>query len=153
LWLSLPAASARGRRPGLAARAAAVLVALIGAVTLAGYATGANLGLDQILFRQRLGGNQIAPNTRLGLLLLGAALGLLDWAPRRRYRPAQVVVLAPTAIALTSALGYVYGVGQLYGVARYIPMALPTALGFLTLSFGTLCARPDQGWMRVMTSD
>jgi signal transduction histidine kinase/DNA-binding response OmpR family regulator len=153
LWLSLPPASARGPELGRVARAAAGLVALLGAVTLAGYAIGANLGLDQILFRQRLGGNRIAPNTGLGFLLLGAALGLLDWEPRRRYRPAQVVVLAPAAIALTSVLGYVYGVGELYSVARYIPMALPTALGFLALSLGTLCARPDQGWMRVMTSD
>jgi signal transduction histidine kinase/DNA-binding response OmpR family regulator len=30
---------------------------------------------------------------------------------------------------------------------------LPTALGFLTLSVGTLCARPDQGLMLVVTSD
>ncbi len=151
LWLSLPFASARGSGFGRAARVAAVVLALIGAVTLAGYAIGANLGLDQILFRPRLGGNRIAPNTGLGFLLLGAALGLLDWEPRRRYRPAQVLVLAPAAVALTSVLGYVYGVGELYGVARYIPMALPTALAFLALSVGTLCARPDQGLMRVVT--
>jgi signal transduction histidine kinase/CheY-like chemotaxis protein len=44
-------------------------------------------------------------------------------------------------------------VGELYGVTRYIPMALPTALGFLALGLGTLCARSDQGLMRVVTSD
>jgi signal transduction histidine kinase/DNA-binding response OmpR family regulator len=153
LWLSLPPAASPGPQSGRAARAAATLVALIGAVTLVGYAIGTNLGLDQMLFRHRLGDNQIAPNTGLNFLLLGAALGLLDWEPRRRYRPAQVVVLAPAAVALTSVLGYVYGVGELYGVARYIPMALPTALGFLALTVGTLCARPDQGLMRVVTSD
>jgi signal transduction histidine kinase/CheY-like chemotaxis protein len=153
LWLSLPPASAQGPRIARAARAAAALVALIGAVTLVGYAIGANLGLDQLLFRHRLGSNRIAPNTGVCFLLLGAALGLLDWEPRRRYRPAQVVLLGPTAVALTSVLGYVYGVGELYGVARYIPMSLPTALAFLTLSVGALCARPDQGWMRVVTSD
>jgi signal transduction histidine kinase/DNA-binding response OmpR family regulator len=153
LWLSLPPASAPGRGFRRAARVAAALVALIGGVTLAGYAIGANLGLDQILFRHRLGSNRIAPNTGLSFLLLGTALGLLDWEPRRRYRPAQVVVLFPTAVALTSVLGYVYGVGELYGVARYIPMALPTALAFLTLGVGTLCARPDQGLMLVVMSD
>src|SRR5262245_16672220 len=153
LWLSLPPASGQGPGIARAARPAAALVALIGAVTLVGYAIGANLGLDQLLFRYRLGANRIAPNTGLCFLLLGVALGLLDWEPRRRYRPAQVVLLGPTAVALISALGYVYGVGELYGVARYIPMALPTALAFLTLSVGALCARPDQGWMRVVTSD
>ncbi|HET9480811.1 MAG TPA: ATP-binding protein, partial [Candidatus Polarisedimenticolia bacterium] len=153
LWLSLPLASARDPWFSRAARVTAALVALIGAVTLAGYAIGANLGPDQMLFRHRLGGNRIAPNTGLSFLLLGAALGLLDWEPGRRYRPAQVVVLVPAAIALTSVLGYAYGVGELYGVARHIPMALPTALGFLTLSIGTLCARPEQGLMQVVMSD
>jgi signal transduction histidine kinase/DNA-binding response OmpR family regulator len=153
LWLSVRPPPGRGRAPRRAAWLAAALVGLIGAVTLAGYAIGANLGLDQLLFRHRLGGNRIAPNTGLCFLLLGAALGLLDWEPRRRYRPAQAVALVPAAAALTSILGYVYGVGELYGIARHIPMALPTALGFLALSVGILCARADQGLMSVVTSD
>src|SRR5262249_39473886 len=131
----------------------AVLLMLIGAVTLTGYAVGVNLGLDQLFFRQRLGSNRIAPHTGLSFLLLGAALGLLHWGLRRRYPPAPGITVALAAVALTSVLGYVYGVGELYGVARYIPMALPTALAFLVLSVGTLCARPDAGLMRVVTSD
>jgi hypothetical protein len=153
LWLSLPPATTRRAELGRAARVAALLLVVIGGVTLAGYAIGANLGLDQALFRHRLGDNRIAPNTGVSFLLLGAALGLLDWEPRRRHRPAQVAALALAAVAMTSALGYVYGVGELYGVARYIPMALPTAIGFLVLSVGTLCARPDKGPMQVVTSD
>jgi signal transduction histidine kinase/DNA-binding response OmpR family regulator len=153
LWLSLPFASSPVPGASRRARAAAAFVALIGAVTLAGYVLGANLGLDQVLFRHRLGGNRIAPNTGLCFLLLGAALALLDWEPRRRYRPAQVVALALAAVALTSVLGYAYGVGELYGFARYIPMALPTALAFLTLGVGVLCARPDRGLVQVVTSD
>jgi CheY-like chemotaxis protein len=54
---------------------------------------------------------------------------------------------------LTSILGYAYGVGELYGVARHIPMALPTAVAFFALGLGILCARPDQGVMAVVTSD
>jgi signal transduction histidine kinase/DNA-binding response OmpR family regulator/HPt (histidine-containing phosphotransfer) domain-containing protein len=153
LWWSLPHSPAEDPESSRAARVAAVLLVLIGVVTLTGYAIGGNIGLDQILFRQRLAGNRIAPNTGVSFLLLGTAIGLLDWEPRRRYRPAQVVVLALAGVALTSVLGYLYGVGELYGVARYIPMALPTALAFLALSIGTLCARPDAGLMRVVTSD
>jgi signal transduction histidine kinase/DNA-binding response OmpR family regulator len=153
LWLSCPAASPLP--PGIrrVALAAAGLVTLMGLVTLAGYLIGKNLGLDQILFTDRLGGNRIAPNTGLNFVLVGAALGLLDWEVRRRYRPAQVLALVPTAIALTSLLGYVYEVGELYGVAHYIPMALPTAVGFLALGVGILCARPDRGLMAVVTTE
>jgi signal transduction histidine kinase/DNA-binding response OmpR family regulator/HPt (histidine-containing phosphotransfer) domain-containing protein len=152
LWLASPRTATRGPWIRRAAWAAAGLVVLIGAVTLAGYAIGVNLGLDQVLFRSRLGENRIAPNTGLCLVLLGTALLLLE-SGRRRYRPAQALALVPTAIALISVIGYLYGVGQLYGLARHIPMALPTAVGFLALGLGILFARPDQGLMRAVTSD
>src|SRR5262245_45292740 len=77
LWLSLPSACARRPLLTRAARVAAAVVATIGVVTLVGYAVGANLGLDQLLFRARLGSNRIAPNTGLCFLLLGLALSLL----------------------------------------------------------------------------
>ncbi|HEX7214072.1 MAG TPA: hypothetical protein VF578_07670, partial [Methylomirabilota bacterium] len=136
-----------------AARLAAGLVVLVGAVTIAGYVLGHNLGLDQLLFGARLGNNRIAPNTGVNFLFLGIALLLLDWHSRRGVWPAQLVLLVPITISATSLLGYVYGVGALYGVARYIPMALPTAIAFLALSIGTLWARPQRGLVAVVTAD
>jgi len=125
----------------------------VGAVTIAGYVVGDNLGLDQLLFGARLGGNRIAPNTGVNFLFLGIALLLLDWQPRPGVWPAQLVLLAPITISATSLLGYVYGVGALYGIARYIPMALPTAIAFLALSLGALWARPQRGLVAVVTAD
>jgi signal transduction histidine kinase/DNA-binding response OmpR family regulator/HPt (histidine-containing phosphotransfer) domain-containing protein len=75
------------------------------------------------------------------------------WQPRPGVWPAQLVLLVPITISATSLLGYVYGVGALYGVARYIPMALPTAIAFLALSIGTLWARPQRGLVAVVTAD
>jgi signal transduction histidine kinase/CheY-like chemotaxis protein/HPt (histidine-containing phosphotransfer) domain-containing protein len=148
LWL-LPPATTMARR---AAQLEAGLVIVIGGTTLLGYAIGDNLGLDQVMYRERLGTNRIAPNTGLNFLLIGATLLLLDWEPRSGWRPAQFLVLVPTTIALTSVLGYAYDVGELYGVANYIPMALPTAIAFLALGLGTICARPDRGLVSVMAS-
>ena len=145
--------SVRGTWIRRAVRIGAAGVVAIGAVTAIGYAIGTSLGLDQVMFRTRLGGSRIAPNTALNFILIGVALLLLDWEPRRGSRPAQLVALLPTAIALTSILGYVYGVGELYGMARYIPMALPTAIAFLALGIAILCARPDRGLMAVIASD
>src|SRR5262245_10741598 len=134
-------------------RVAASLVVLVGVVTIAGYVVGHNLGLDQLLFSARLGDNRIAPNTGVNFLLLGIALLLLDWQSRPGVWPAQIVLLAPITISTTSILGYVYGVGAMYGIARYIPMALPTAIAFLALSLGALWARPQRGLIAVVTAD
>jgi signal transduction histidine kinase/DNA-binding response OmpR family regulator len=128
-------------------------VVAIGALTMVGYALGDNLGLDQVMFRARLGANRIAPNTALNFILIGAAFLLLNWEPRLGSRPAQLVALMPSAIAFTSILGYAHGLGALYGVARYIPMALPTAIGFLALGVAVVCACPDRGFMSVIASD
>jgi len=149
LWLLQVAPATTARR---AAQLGAGLVIVIGGTTLIGYLVGDNLGLDQIMYRERLGTNRIAPNTGLNFLLIGATLLLLDWGTRSGYRPAQLLVLVPTAVALTSVLGYAYDVGELYGFARHIPMALPTAVAFLALGLGIACARPDRGFVSVMAS-
>src|SRR5207244_1571606 len=149
LWLRQVAPATTARR---AAQLGAGLVIVIGGTTLIGYLVGDNLGLDQIMYRERLGTNRIAPNTGLNFLLIGATLLLLDWETRSGHRPAQLLALVPTAVALTSVLGYAYDVGELYGFARYIPMALPTAVAFLALGLGIACARPERGFVSVMAS-
>jgi signal transduction histidine kinase/CheY-like chemotaxis protein len=140
-------------RASVMGQVAAGLVLAIGGITLIGYSIGGNLGLDQIMFRERLGANRIAPNTGLNFMLMGATLLLLDWEPRPRFRPAQLIVLLPTTIALTSLLGYGFGVGELYGVASHKPMSFPSAIAFLALGVGSFCARPDRGLVSVIASD
>jgi signal transduction histidine kinase/DNA-binding response OmpR family regulator/HPt (histidine-containing phosphotransfer) domain-containing protein len=152
LW-SLTGAFGARRAVWWAARVAASLVVVVGVVTIAGYVVGHNLGLDQLLFGARLGGNRIAPNTGVNFLFLGIALLLLDRQGRSGAWPAQLLLLVPITISTTSLLGYVYGVGALYGIARYIPMALPTAMAFLALSLGALWARPQRGLVAVVTAD
>jgi len=135
------------------ARVAASLVLFVGLVTLVGYLLGRNLGLDQLLFRHRLGTNRVAPNTGLCFVLLSAALLLLDWEGRPRLWPAQFILLVPAAISGTSLIGYAYGTEALYEVGRYIPMALPSAATFLVLSLGALWARPGRSLLAAVTAD
>ncbi|MGH7365076.1 MAG: response regulator [Candidatus Rokuibacteriota bacterium] len=154
LWVQgIPRQTPRKRWLRQAAGVSAGLVVAIGVVTLIGYVVGHNLGLDQILFRERLEANRIAPSTGLNFLLIGAALLLLDWEPRPGSSPAQPISLVPTAIALASLLGYVYGVGESYRVLRYIPMSLPIAAAFFVLGLGLVCARPDRGLISLATRD
>src|SRR5882724_5997867 len=138
---------------GPAVRVAAVLIAALGLITLAGYVAGHDLGLDQIVFRARLDDNRISPNGGLSLVLIGIALWLLDWRSGARRAPEQLAALLAIGIAVVSLLGYAYGVNAMYGVGDYIPMALPTAVAFLVLGVGIFCARPDRGFVSVIISD
>ena len=142
LWLQTASLDDR-RELRWVARAAASLVVLVGLVTVVGYVFGESW----------LGGDGMAPAAGLNFLLLGAALLALDWQSRLGLWPAQFVLLAPITISLTSLLGDVYGVGTMYSVAQYVPMALPTALAFLALCIGALGARPQRGLVGVVTAD
>jgi signal transduction histidine kinase/DNA-binding response OmpR family regulator/HPt (histidine-containing phosphotransfer) domain-containing protein len=138
---------------GAAVRIAAVTITLLGVITVAGYLTGDNLGVDQLLFRTQLGGSRISPYSGLGLALIGAALWLLDSPAWSRRAPEQLVTLFPMWIAVVSLLGYVYRVETLYAVGEHKPISLLTVFGFLVLGAGILCARPDRGVVSVIAGD
>ena len=154
LWLGASDGASGARRR--LQRGIAVGLALEGAIELVTTIAGVDAGLDRLLFRDALAAaapypNRMAPNTALGFLLAGSSLALLDGG--RRARMAQALALAGGAIGLFAVLGYLYGVDRLYGVPSYIPMALNTALAFVTLSVGILLARAHQGFMAVVSAE
>jgi signal transduction histidine kinase len=132
--------------------ACAVAVALAGTLKLAAYALHWNRGIDTLLFHSSLGTNVMAPNTALGFLLIGTALALIDVQRHRVWGPGQLLAVAVGALSLLALIGYAYNTTSLYGVPSYIPMALHTATGFLLLSGSILLARPDRGFMQIITS-
>lgn len=142
-----------------AARAIAVGVALLGLLTLAEYASGRDLGIDQVLFAEPAGAvgtsapGRMAPNTAFNFVLVGLALLLVDSEPRRGVRPAQLLVLAAGVVALLGLLSHVYGVRELFGVASLTQMALHTAVSFVLLSLGLLAVRPEAGVTAVLAAE
>jgi PAS domain S-box-containing protein len=151
--LRLLQSDATERRGRLLARGLAVGVALVGALRSAEYLFGWPINLDELLFRDQLGPNRMAPNTAFHFLTIGSALCLLDWRTRRGSWPAQWLALVTAAGALLALAGYAYGAEGLYGVMSHVPMALNTAAVFQALSLGILLARPERGVMAVLTSD
>ncbi len=142
------------------ARACALVVALVGLLKLIQILAGLEPGIDQILFPKKLESetastgfpNRIAPNTALDFLLVGGALLCLDGIARGGRWLAQYLVLAVLVVSVPALVGYLYGVTYLYGIASYVPMSLHTALVFVALAAGVLCARPERGLMAVVTS-
>ncbi len=142
--------SMRTTRMAWGLAAAVVVLALL---RLMLYSFGLDWGPDQWLFRTKLDmyqpPNRMAPNTALGLLLVGLALLLLDVETRRGHRPAEWLSLAAALLSLFTLVGYAYNTAVLIGIRAYIPMALNSAATLAVLAIGILLARPDRGLMAV----
>jgi two-component system, cell cycle sensor histidine kinase and response regulator CckA len=136
---------------GAAGRMIAATVVALAVLCLSRLYTPWDLGVDRLLFRdqvaQVIGGfpNRMAPNTGLSLVLLGTALGLLDYRAPGDWRPAYGLAAVAGGLGLAAAVGYAYNSSALYGVGAFIPMALNTAVGILALAAGVFCARPRGG--------
>jgi signal transduction histidine kinase len=146
-------------RASPASRVCALLVVLIGLLTLGEYLAGSDLGFDRLLFRNRLlvSGTSFpgrpSPHTALNFLLIGSALYLIRMKTARAYRLAQVFALGVFLIALMALVGYIYQVAFLYSVTSYTGMALHTALIFVVLSVGILFVHPERGFVSFIMSD
>ena len=146
---------AAGRPAGIAlGRALAMVVAGVGIVTLAEYASGRAFGIDELLFEDvatpladHPGRPAVA--TAIGFACLGLGLILWDAASRwARYAMWSLIGIV-SLIAFNALVGYAYVV-DLSG--PYRTMAFPTAMTFLVISLGLMLAHPDRGPVGVLTS-
>lgn len=165
LWLSRKPTKSEGTLPRCRAKighrrlaqAFAITVTLIGVFRLIDYLGGSTPGIDQLLFRGKLGNdasdfpNRMAPNTAFNFALLGLALFSLQAKPFWQ-RVGQVLVLPPIFTSVLALLGYAYQVSSLYTVSSFIPMALHTSALFVLLSAAILCARPSGGFVGLLAS-
>lgn len=156
LWLAL--SDLTDRRIRSLKQACAVVVTLIGLLTLFQYLSGLDLGIDQLLFQEPAGTvstsnpGRMSPNTALNFLLIGLGLLLLDWETRHGHNPAQFLIILAGVIALLGLLGYAYGVSELYGLLNYTSMAVNTVAAFIVLCLAMLFARPEAGLMAIIIS-
>lgn len=143
---------------GWTPRLAASMAGLIGLLTLGEYISGLDLGIDELLFGdpnntyslQHPG--RMAPVTAISFVAAGLALLALDHPVRTSIHPAELLTLFCALVGFLSLAGYVYEVRHLYGAALYTQLAIHTAIGFVLLAAGILCARPLRGLMTVVTS-
>ena len=124
------------------AQGLACCVVAIGLVKLTGCIAGFDTGIDTFMFRYRLGGNQMAPNTAGCLVLIGVSLALLD-VRIYGFGIAPFTAMAAGAVAFVAVAGYAYAILSFYGLGRYIPMALNSALALMALCAAVLCSRPE----------
>jgi signal transduction histidine kinase len=132
---------------------------LIGFVTLAENAFCWDLGMDRLStsFLTNIAADEEAGrpsfHSAVVLSLLGPALLLLDFRPRRGPQPAQFLALVVLHILIIVFIGYVFNNRDLYKLDRADSgIAIHTALLAALLSIGILCARPDRGFSAIMSN-
>jgi diguanylate cyclase (GGDEF)-like protein/PAS domain S-box-containing protein len=121
-----------------------LLASLIGALTLAEFASGRSLGIDVLLPGIDFAGEseRMAPSSAVALILLGASV-----IANRVVRSAAMLgfAFAALGVSLIAILGYAYGVSSLYSLGGYTSMAWPTALSIAILAVVVLFQRPEAG--------
>jgi len=127
------------------AKAAAVIVCLVGLLSLAEHVFGWDLGIDRLLVvvspAEAIAGVRpglMAMIAALNFLVLGSALLLLDWKTRHGHWPAQFLSFA-------AAIGAIFGLFALVLQPRAsgITMALPATATFFILACGLVCSRAN----------
>ncbi len=136
----------------LAACVGAALVACFSIARFAGI-FGFDLEIDRVLFAESLDGNRMAPNTAFCFLLTSLAMLGLSVRFRHSRRICDGLLIASMAVSLIALTGYLYDVQAFYGIAAYIPMALPTAFGFFMLACGIFLSAPHEGLMVTLAGD
>lgn len=151
LGLTLWHREKRGLATGLAS-----FTFLIAASTLAEYAGGFNLGIDQLLFidagdalTSHLG--RMSPIAAAAFAMVSLAQ-LLPCDRERCVKSGQSLLLVVVLLGFASLLGRLFSIGSMDSVWGFTHMAVHTAAGFAALAFSALLARPDAGWMDILTS-
>ncbi len=157
LWLIY--FSPPGSRSVYAARALAIFLSMLGAITLAQDLFNLHLGIDELVIRDDYlaidspSPGRMAPATAFNFFFIGIALLCL-----KARRPGLAVcthwiVVPPLFVATLAAVGYTYGVDDLYRVGLYTSMALHTTVSFFVLALLLLAADTEYGFAHIASSD
>jgi signal transduction histidine kinase/ActR/RegA family two-component response regulator len=143
------------------ARAFGVLVAATGGTVLFEYASGIDLGIDQLFLFGRTWGNglvlvpgRMGPPGALSWTMIGLAIVLASLRSRPWARAlAPLVALVATAIASLALIGYLYGASALYTVPSVTVIAWQTATFILATSLGVVLSVPEHAPMRLIEDE
>jgi len=144
--------------PGIRSRIGticAVIVGMIGLLTLTEYWSGIDLRIDDLLLATPPSESnnpfpsRMSPITAFCFVCAAIALLRLDigW---KRLRISEIANAALLEASVLGLMGYVYGVPSLYRIGSYNPLAIHTGFAFLILGVGIFAARPERGLILIL---
>lgn len=151
LWL----AGARNRVLRYGAAILGLSLIAVGGLTLAEYALGLDLGIDQLVVPDtgtlRGSGHpgRMSLLTAFAWVLLGTATLLLATATRRfEVILAHCLAMLAGAVSILAAAGYAFGAQAFWGIGPYTAIAAHTAVGLLVAAATALMTRAREGWLQ-----
>ncbi len=131
-------------KTNLLVRVCALIIVVIGFISLCEYLFTWNAGIDELLFRESkdavgtIHPGRMAPNTALIFLLLGFAFFVLTYQRIRSSFLIEFPLVFAISISVIGFVGYATGLVELAGPAAYTKMAIHTAAAFIVLCVGML---------------
>jgi len=145
-------------RKSIVSQAPAILVGLVGLLTIAVYAINMVKGQEASLEKAPLLNLFLAPADRMALLtaiifvFIACALVLLAAGGRRAANIAHVLLLPAAIASYLVPVSYLLDVQAMHSWLN-IPVALHTGIAFCALCLAVFCVRPDTWLMTVFTGD
>ncbi len=138
-------------------RISAVMLLLLGLLTLIEYSLRIDLGIDHWLFPDVIGNTtadsgRMSPASAVCFLLMGLALLFEGRDSMICKRAVSWLTLSTALIAAFTIIGYSYQVKSLYQLSTFSNMGLHTAFVFFALSFSALSLIHDHPLMRVLAT-
>ncbi|HPQ23655.1 MAG TPA: PAS domain S-box protein [Gammaproteobacteria bacterium] len=136
----------------------AAVVTLLGLLTLLEHIVGWDLHIDNGLIPESsqtsdtLYPGRMSQATAFNFFFFGIALTLLSVKSRRAAAITQLLVLVPLTVTTTALVGSVYNLYGLYAVKPFASMAPLTVAPSLIVALGILGARPQSGWVGLLSS-
>lgn len=130
----------------------------IGVITLLQYSLGVDLGIDQLLARDRwsteatMFPNRMSPSAALCFVLLALSGALLPRPGRAATALGQGAAVLALVVSGVALVGYLYSASLLYRPLPFLRISPYTAASNLLLSCAAFALRPDAGLTRVLVS-
>jgi signal transduction histidine kinase len=135
------------------------IVAIIGMGVMTENIFDVDLGIDELLFKEKIIKENIPHHGRMAFFtalcfsLTSISLIMAGLEARARKHVYQYAAIVVTILSFMALLDYLFWATDIYDVLGYTKMSIHTALGFLLLSLGILFMWPERGIMKIASSD
>ncbi len=134
----------------------AVILAIIGALTIFEYLTNISFGIDNILYKNALDQYglpvRMSPQSAINFLIISFSLLLINKETKNKNLPSQLLIVVVGFISFLSLFGFIQNVPSFYTISPYKGMAAHTAIAFALIFAAIFISRPDKGLMKTFGS-